>query len=446
MAKVDMRSGRYVAHWMRRLDVSLVEEKRATPWVRWSLGKMLKTLLSGLIAGKQGFREAEDLSDDFTPDVLRALGVGGGISDTAMQEFVVRADVEGIRALLKREAAASYRSKSLDVEHSGAPIGMVSIDGKYDAAKVRVNRKDDHEVQRKAMREQYPFFQPKGAPTGNWQRGELRTMSVVLSSSQAPVYLDCVPVRGETNEMGMFPEVFDALMVSWGSKGLFQLVSVDAGMTSKANADLVVSHKVHYLMAVKETQQEILRELRRLVGDGGESGYDSHCEERVRGETVHYFVWRTKDIAQWNDWPHLQQGIRIRRKVVHSDPDKPDSVEDRYYVSSLPWERLDANQWAGTVRMHWCVENQAHKTLDVTFMEGKHPWTRNPHGMLVMLLLRRVVFNRVSLFRNVHLRSDSNRKTPWKKLLQRFCDVFRFSHLSELLRERERPEQVAAVQ
>jgi predicted transposase YbfD/YdcC len=401
---------------------------------------MVTGLLSGLLAGRKGFRETEALTKDFTPDVRRVLGISRSLPDTTMRDFVLGADIAGVRRTLVAQARAAYRSKSLDGLWAGAPVGMVSFDGKYDPAKVRLKNESDFESKLQAIRERYPFFQPKGTPTGNWQRGEVRLMSVMLVSCQAPVFLDCVPVRGETNEMGMFAEVFGALTRDWAGKGLFELVSVDAGMTSRANADLVVGSKLHYLMAVKDTQPEIQRELKRQLGEGNETGYDRHFVERARGETVHYYLWRTRDIAGWNDWEHLRQGIRIRRHVIH--PGKDDTVEDRYFVSSLPWERLDATQWAQTIRLHWRIENDGHKTLDVTFEEGKHPWTRNPHGRVVVALLRRIAYNHVSLFRNVYLRAEKNRESPWKDLLQRFCDVLRFGSLADLLRDRE----IAALQ
>jgi len=435
MAKIDVRSGRYLARMVKGLVLTGWCDNRAAPWTLWDLSKMVTALLCGLVTGKKSFRETETLTDEFTQDVRRVTRLGRRLSDTTMGDFVKGADIAGVRSTLVAQAQAAYRSKSLDQPWAGAPIGMVAIDGKYDAAKVRVNDLSHLESELTTIRKQYPFFQPKGIPDGNWQRGEVRMISVMLVSSQAPVFLDCVPVRGETNEMGMFPEVFGALMDGWGDKGLFELVSVDAGSTSRANADLVVSRGKQYLMAVKETQPEILAELKRQLGEGDASGYDKHFEEQARGETVHYYIWRTRDIAGWNDWEHLRQGLRVRRRVIHADG--TETAEDRYFVSSMSWERLDTTQWAQTIRLHWRVENDGHKTLDVIFEEGKHPWTRNPHGMVVVGLLRRIAFNHVSLFRGVYLRAERNRETPWKTLLGRFCDVLRFGHLTDLLRDRD---------
>ena len=445
MAKVDVRSGHYLARCVRGLDLTGVEDRRQAPWTTWRLSSVVTAMLAGIMAGKKNLREAEDLTAELTPDVRRVLGVWRRLSDTTMSDFATRADIGGFQRTLRAQVQAAYRRKSLDGRWTGAPIGMVAIDGKYDRGKVRLAHPENADPEMAALRQRYPFFQPQGQPDGHWQRGEVRLLSVMLVSSPAPVFLDCLPVRGETNEMGTFPEAFHALMAAWGDKGLFDLVSVDAGMVSKENADLVDGQGKGYLMAIKDTQPEIQRELQRQVGEHDETGYDVHFREHARGETVHYFLWRTKDMAGWNAWTHLRQGLRIRRRVVPSDPKEEDTVEDRYFVSNLPWERLDAGQWAQTIRLHWRVENDGHKTLDVTFEEGKHPWTRNPHGMVVIGLLRRLAFNHVSLFRSVYLRAEHHRETPWKKLLERFCDALRFGRLTDLLRERDLAAMGAAA-
>jgi len=102
-----------------------------------------------------------------------------------------------------------------------APIGMISIDGKYRYVKVKEERVW-----------QYPYFQAVGKPDGVWQKGEVRTISVSAVSSRATFSLDCVPVRGETNEMGMFPEVFKAALADWGETEMGELFATDAGSAS----------------------------------------------------------------------------------------------------------------------------------------------------------------------------------------------------------------------
>ena len=47
----------------------------------------------------------------------------------------------------------------------------------------------------------------------------------------------------------------------------------------------------------------------------------------------------------------------------------------------------------------------------------------DPHGMLAVLLLRRIAYTLLALYRAVTLRSDEGRATRWKTLLQAVRDV-----------------------
>ena len=94
------------------------------------------------------------------------------------------------------------------------------------------------------------------------------------------------------------------------------------------------------------------------------------------------------------------------------------------YVSSLGTGWLTSAQWLLLVRSHWGVENQCHHTLDTAFAEDDRPWIEaDPHGMLAVLLLRRIALTLLALYRAVTLRSDKGRATPWKELLQSVRDI-----------------------
>jgi hypothetical protein len=91
---------------------------------------------------------------------------------------------------------------------------------------------------------------------------------------------------------------------------------------------------------------------------------------------------------------------------------------DRMFVSSLDPSRLTTAQWMLLVRSHWGVENQNHHTLDTAFAEDDRPWIKaDANGMLAVLLLRRIAYTLLALFRSVTLRSDESRAIPWKALL-----------------------------
>ncbi len=115
-------------------------------------------------------------------------------------------------------------------------------------------------------------------------------------------------------------------------------------------------------------------------------------------------------------WPHAKAFLLVEYvKLQHGTV-----IEryDRMYVSSLDPNRLTTAQWLLLVRSHWGVENQNHHTLDTAFAEDDLPWIEaDANGMLAVLLLRRVAYTLLALFRAVTLRSDEHRAMRWKSLL-----------------------------
>jgi hypothetical protein len=98
-------------------------------------------------------------------------------------------------------------------------------------------------------------------------------------------------------------------------------------------------------------------------------------------------------------------------------PLKPEQ-QNRYYLCSLPRGRLTDDAWLELIRRHWGVENGCHKTSDQQFREDAHPWIdTDPQGMLVVLLLRRLAYNLLALYRSVTLRAEERRATPWLDLM-----------------------------
>jgi hypothetical protein len=92
--------------------------------------------------------------------------------------------------------------------------------------------------------------------------------------------------------------------------------------------------------------------------------------------------------------------------------------EARLFVSSLTEKTLTPEQWLKVVRSHWGVEIN-HHTLDTAFAEDERPWiVADGNGMLVTLVLRRVAYTLLALFRSVSLRSEMRGEIRWADLLR----------------------------
>ena len=121
-------------------------------------------------------------------------------------------------------------------------------------------------------------------------------------------------------------------------------------------------------------------------------------------------------------WPHGQSGP-VRRTVLAPDG-KVIEVGNRYWVSSLQADALTYSQWLQVARGHWGVENNGHNTWDAVMREDKQPWIHSePNGTLVLMLLRRLAYNILTLHRAVTTRSKTGRKTPWRDLMRWFYNA-----------------------
>ncbi len=134
-------------------------------------------------------------------------------------------------------------------------------------------------------------------------------------------------------------------------------------------------------------------------------------------EVVVRYLCRTNLLAGWLDWTGLRTVIRIH--CTRTDKTTGEvKTEDRYYISSLEADHLTPDQWQTLIRRRWSVENENHNTWDRLLQEDKRPWLRRPQGMVVMMLLRRLTYNLLSLYRTVTTRSERKRAQPWKELMQ----------------------------
>ncbi len=127
----------------------------------------------------------------------------------------------------------------------------------------------------------------------------------------------------------------------------------------------------------------------------------------------------TSEMAGFLEWKHLRTTIRIRKEKHDIKTGKLLTKEDHYAISSLDIDALTHAQWLQVFRDHWGVENQCHNTWDTAFAEDKQPWIKtDPKGMIAVLLLRRMAYNLLALYRSVTQRSEERRQTPWKTVMR----------------------------
>jgi predicted transposase YbfD/YdcC len=371
-----------------------VKDGRARQGRRWKLKALLGATLSALMAGAGSVAEVEGLTQQMSPPMRRKLGIGRRLPDTTLRTALLKLSVDEARRLLRRLCRAAMRRKAL--RPVGLPFGVVAVDGKH----VVTDMGDEGQWAQKLEEGRYT----------------VRTLTCALVSARTAVCLDAVPIPAENNEDSAFPQALAALLEHYGRGEWFRLVSVDAGMASEANARLITDSGLDYLMALKENQPTLKDEAVRLLGHLPASQALASTDTWTGSEHVVRRLWLTQDIAEYHDWKHLKVAVRIETERRDRDG-KVLGREDRYLLSSLDLNALTPKQWLRLVRAHWKVENDVHKTLDVAFNEDERPWFRDPLGLVIVKLLRRVAYNVLALYRSVTLRGEMKDALPWKDLL-----------------------------
>ena len=384
------------------LGLDAVADPRAREG-RWSLAQILRATLVGLMAGCKGLSEAEQLTAGLSVAAQRQLGLPRRLADTTARDALCQVSLDELRSVLHRTVHAAWRRKAL--EPVGLPVSVLALDGKVTALPC-FNQ---------------PFVQTQHPEVGS-PYGLVRTMTAALVSAPGRPCIDAIPIPASTNEVGHFQAAFKSLVETYDS--LFDVVSYDAGGFSRANADAVAAAGKDYLFALKDEHRTMCRLADELLAsepvlDRTEDMLDSATTVvrslRLLRADPSWSYGDRKGPAQ-SLWPHAKAFLLVEYvKLQHG------SVIERYdrmYVSSLDPKRLTTPQWLLLVRSHWGVENQNHHTLDTAFAEDDRPWIEaDANGMLAVLLLRRVAYTLLALFRAVTLRSDEHRAMRWKSLL-----------------------------
>ena len=193
----------------------------------------------------------------------------------------------------------------------------------------------------------------------------------------------------------------------------------DSGACGLDNATALIARNLDYLFCLKENQPTLFAEARRLLGSLPDSKCIAASTDIVGGEVVTRRLFFTEAMAGYLDWTHLRTVIRIQCTRENKTTGKV-TVEDHFYITSLEAGRLSGDDWITLIRRRWSVENECHNTFDKIFFEDRRPWIMQPRGMMVLMVLRRLAYNILTLYRSVTLRSEANRDQPWRALMRTF--------------------------
>ncbi|MFQ6031028.1 MAG: ISAs1 family transposase [Dehalococcoidia bacterium] len=208
-------------------------------------------------------------------------------------------------------------------------------------------------------------------------------------ASENRLVLGQTKVAEKSNEITAIPELLALLDVSGC------IVTIDAMGCQKEIARLIIEESGDYVLALKENQGQLYREVKELFEDEGLVTTEGDFHETVNkghGRLEHRRCWSVADreclsyLNPRGEWNGLQSVAKVtgERRIGEEV-----SLESRYYISSLPG---DAKQLLWAVREHWGIENGVHWVLDIAFREDESR-VRKGHGQQNLATIRHMALN-----------------------------------------------------
>jgi predicted transposase YbfD/YdcC len=203
--------------------------------------------------------------------------------------------------------------------------------------------------------------------------GALHAVSVW--ASEFGLSLGQVACAEKSNEITAIPELLRLVDI----KGT--IITIDAMGTQKAIAAQIIDSEADYVLALKGNQETLHQEVIDYIDEQCKSDFAAvkarrhitqekgHGREEIRS---YMQLPVPEDLRGLEMWKGLKS---IGTATLACIRDGKETVETRYYISSLP---VSVKLFAHAVRSHWGIENSCHWSLDMTYREDESR-LRNPH-------------------------------------------------------------------
>jgi predicted transposase YbfD/YdcC len=231
---------------------------------------------------------------------------------------------------------------------------------------------------------------------GSRKRGAINVHLLAALSHRLGLIISQLGIDDKTNEIGAMPEFLSGLILTG------RIFTMDALLTQREIAQTIVDGGGDYIMIVKENQPQLDADLAELFAEPGAEPFIADQATRLNkghGRIEQRRLRTSLDLADFSDWPGLQQAFILERKatVLKTGELRQETV---YGITSLSAQRAQATQLLSLTRGHWSIENRAHWVRDVTFGEDASQ-VRQGSLPQMMAALRNCVIN---LFRLHHIR------------------------------------------
>jgi predicted transposase YbfD/YdcC len=209
------------------------------------------------------------------------------------------------------------------------------------------------------------------------------------------ISLGQIVVDEKSNEITAIPKLLELLELSGA------LVTIDAMGCQREIAEQIVASGADYVLAVKENQPTLHKELVFFFADHRADDFarvnvrrhETYEHAHGRDEMRFYYLCPVPDDLQSQERWHKLRAIGMT--VNNTVRDGKECIEARYYILS---RFVSGKRFAEAVRTHWAIENRLHWQLDVTFQEDQSR-IRKGHADANFSSLRRTA---LSLLKNNH--------------------------------------------
>lgn len=259
---------------------------------------------------------------------------------------------------------------------------------------------------------------------GSYGNGKSAIHMVGAFAAESGIALAQVKTEDKSNEITAIPELLDGLLL----KGC--IVTLDAMGCQKAIVKKITEKGGDYVISLKGNQGAFHDDIRLFLEtekqrDFKKTAHDYYeTVEKGHGRVETRRYWITDQI-DWLDnkenWAGLTSiGFVESERYVKGET----SHETRCFICSI---KPQARRFAQAVRQHWCIENNLHWQLDVTFDEDKLR-ARVKNAAQNLSILRRMVLNVLKQETSKGSLKGKRKKAGWseKYLTQLLAILFKF--------------------
>lgn len=192
----------------------------------------------------------------------------------------------------------------------------------------------------------------------------------------------------KSNEITTIPDILNQI-----EKG--SIITIDAMGCQKDIAKKIVKNKSDYILAVKQNQDELHRQVTKMFEIKAPDYTDTTIDiDHGRIETRQCAV--INDLSFMDnkeDWDGLKSLVKIETERIGKISGKTES-NTRYYICSLKQSAMEFNK---NIRGHWAIENNLHWMLDEVFGEDKSRRRKSAESYNIIAKIALTLLNKAKL-------------------------------------------------